>query len=335
MKGKLFFIASFLLVFSLVFSFSFSKAEATSVEELQKLIEDLQEQIIQLQSQLNEIYSQSEGWCHDFNVNLKYGDKGPEVSALQIALKKEGFTISETEIGESYFGEWTAAAVVGFQEKYKEDILHPWGLEHGTGFVGSTTREKLNELYGCKGAPPISSKLPKGSSIKVISPNGGEKWEVGKTYTIKWEAPGYDSSASVQIGLRRVGVNPNLSSGEATIAITTNSGSYTWKVPAQLEDMILGAGNVYKIVIYIEGGGPGKYDLSDECFSIVSAEETCHTSPLWSWDYCSPECPCFEGEGDCDTDDDCQPGLYCVQDVGAKYGQESSIDVCEKKEEEE
>jgi len=348
MKKKLFLIAASLVIFSLVFNFSVSNAETMSVTDLQALIEALQEQIAQLQHQLNEIQTQSEVWCHDFEVNLRYGDRGPEVSALQAALKKEGFTISEKEIKESYFGDWTAAAVVGFQEKYKEDILTPWGLEHGTGFVGLTTRAKLNELYGCKGVSPVlkpvvlepheippttKPSIPTPKSITLISPNGGERWEVGKTYTIRWEAPGYTPDTSVQIALRVAGVDPNLSSGEATIANTKNTGSYTWKIPAQLEGMVLGAGNVYKIIIRIAGGGPGKYDLSDEYFSIVSTEESCHTSPLWSWDYCSPTCPCSEGEGDCDTDDDCQPGLYCAQNVGAKYGQASLIDVCERKEE--
>jgi hypothetical protein len=36
--------------------------------------------------------------------------------------------------------------VIKFQEKYKKEILSPWGLEKGTGFVGRTTREKLNQI---------------------------------------------------------------------------------------------------------------------------------------------------------------------------------------------
>ena len=97
-------------------------------------------------------------WCHNFYRNLRYGDRGPEVYALQEALRKEGFKISEiehtTQIN-AYFGITTASAVVGFQEKYKEEILVPWGLEYGTGFVGKTTRKKLNELYGCGVVPPL------------------------------------------------------------------------------------------------------------------------------------------------------------------------------------
>jgi hypothetical protein len=66
---------------------------------------------------------------------------------------------------------------------------------------------------------------------------------------------------------------------------------------------------------------------------VSKEEEACHTTPLWSWDYCSLDCKCNLGEGDCDTDNDCQAGLYCAQDVGEKYGQDPEMDVCEKREE--
>jgi hypothetical protein len=57
---------------------------------------------------------------------------------------------------------------------------------------------------------------------------------------------------------------------------------------------------------------------------------TCHPGFIMEWNYCNPSCPCGVGEGDCDSDADCQPGLHCAQDVGGKYGTANNVDVCEQ-----
>ena len=95
-------------------------------------------------------------WCHKFNSNLKLGDgknknssKSTEVKHLQIALEKEGFSVSATEKDNGFFGTSTKAAVIAFQEKYRDEILIPVELENGNGFVGKLTRNKLNLLYIC------------------------------------------------------------------------------------------------------------------------------------------------------------------------------------------
>ena len=46
-------------------------------------------------------------------------------------------------------------------------------------------------------------------------------------------------------------------------------------------------------------------------------------------DYCRDHGPCSAGQGDCDSDSECQSGSTCVHDVGANYGWDSIIDVCE------
>lgn len=58
-------------------------------------------------------------------------------------------------------------------------------------------------------------------------------------------------------------------------------------------------------------------------------ERKCASGVPGGWSFCSPGCPCGEGEGDCDSDDDCAGGLKCVDNVGADYGYPSTMDVCE------
>ncbi|MBC2697905.1 MAG: hypothetical protein HF974_06085, partial [ANME-2 cluster archaeon] len=47
-------------------------------------------------------------------------------------------------------------------------------------------------------------------------------------------------------------------------------------------------------------------------------------------DWCRDCGPCAEGEGDCDSDAECEAGLICAQDVGANYGWPAGRDVCEQ-----
>ena|GEM_PF-6290312 len=55
----------------------------------------------------------------------------------------------------------------------------------------------------------------------------------------------------------------------------------------------------------------------------------CHGSALGGWDFCSSNCPCGAGEGDCDPGDgECAAGLVCVEDIGADYGFNRGVDVC-------
>ena len=266
---KIIFVITFLAVFGFIFNFGTPDAKAMTVAEIRALIAQLQQQIAQLQQQLTKITGEEEVWCHDFHLNLKYGMGGTEVKALQTALEKEGFykrTIT------SDFDEYTASCVVGFQEKYKEDVLAPWGLEHGTGYVGPTTRAKLNKLCGCVVVKPY---------IKVLSPNRGEKWVVGNTYNITWESSGIDK---VNIYLEEIELpggiwqtteclqescDPNVSfcpPCDKLIAsnISASLGKYSWTIPANQQVLTKA-----KIAIYSVSAGKIS-DKSDNYFSISS-----------------------------------------------------------------
>ncbi|MCG2689716.1 carboxypeptidase-like regulatory domain-containing protein [Candidatus Parcubacteria bacterium] len=63
---------------------------------------------------------------------------------------------------------------------------------------------------------------------------------------------------------------------------------------------------------------------------LLPVNNSCHLNVNGSWDYCSKECPCANGEGDCDNHLECQSG-YCAYDTGALYGLSKTIDVCQEK----
>jgi len=249
---KIILIIALLTISAWLFSVNAPTAKAVTAEELLAQIAKLQAQIAQLQKQLAELQGKPAVWCHDFNVNLKIDMGGEEVKALQTALEKEGFYKKEIT---GNFDEYTASAVVGFQEKYKEDILSPWGLEHGTGFVGKTTRAKLNELYGCGTVKPY---------ITVISPNGGENWVVGNTYDIKWDSRGIEK---VRITLE-VGFQQTIPTPIPVLIVDdypANLGKYSWVVQnLQGRWKIRIAGKT--------ADGSVVSDLSDDYFSIVEKE---------------------------------------------------------------
>jgi len=87
-----------------------------------------------------------------FKNNLSQGMVLEDVRYLQRFLNSHpGTKVADTGVGSpgretNYFGALTKAAVIKFQNMYASEILAPWGLTKGTGYVGRTTREKLNEL---------------------------------------------------------------------------------------------------------------------------------------------------------------------------------------------
>jgi hypothetical protein len=100
-----------------------------------------------------------------FERNLELGMTGRDVKALQIFLNYLGFVVAAEGPGSAgketdYFGPLTEAAVIQFQEGYPGDVLAPWGLTQGTGYVGSTTRGKLNKLLIEKRENPDPPSAP-------------------------------------------------------------------------------------------------------------------------------------------------------------------------------
>ncbi len=100
------------------------------------------------------------GECFYLREFIKRGanNNPEEVKKLQSFLRIfEGHTeVSVTGI----YDDVSYDATVSFQEKYREDVLVPWGHTKGTGFVYLTTRKKVNEIY-CNRAFPLNSDQQK------------------------------------------------------------------------------------------------------------------------------------------------------------------------------
>jgi peptidoglycan hydrolase-like protein with peptidoglycan-binding domain len=127
------------------------KHEEKESEEISKLlaqIEQLKQQIAFYQQKINEILGKSQPIsCKRIEKNLYYGlINDPQVRCLQEFLKAQGPEIYPEGLVTGNFLNLTKQAVIRFQEKYKEEILKPLGLEFGTGLVGPLTRAKINQL---------------------------------------------------------------------------------------------------------------------------------------------------------------------------------------------
>ena len=109
-------------------------------------IDELKAEIARIAALIAELQDQLAALVGQLTANLQYGDRGDDVELLQTWLAKDSEIYPEAIVS-GWFGPLTKAAVIRFQEEYTEDVLAPWNLTSGTGYVGSTTRDKLNELY--------------------------------------------------------------------------------------------------------------------------------------------------------------------------------------------
>jgi hypothetical protein len=147
---------------------------------------------------------------------------------------------------------------------------------------------------------------------------------------------GYGSDVSGSIALRN---------GTFTGAPYVSDGK-TWKSWLKLNS------STYDTEGGDSGGGSFRRDAID-LFFVGIHETTNKDTGVWtmkSWaqrimacggfninnpsaSYCTPGCPCQAGQGDCDTDADCQSGLVCDHGIGSigsgpDYGFPADYDVC-------
>ncbi len=124
-----------------------SQTESELRNQLLAKIGELQEQVRQLQAKLTSL-QQKKGTCTFFENNLYFGMRNNfEVRCLQEFLKAQGPEIYPEGLITGNFLTLTRQAVIRLQEKYASEILAPLQLQKGTGYVGSATRAKINQLF--------------------------------------------------------------------------------------------------------------------------------------------------------------------------------------------
>jgi hypothetical protein len=95
-------------------------------------------------------------------------------------------------------------------------------------------------------------------TIRVLAPNGGESWQVGRAYSITWATS--DLSSTVTIELYRGGVL------QRTLASNIpDSGAFRWSIPGQLP-----VGANYSIRIKSDASAGAVFDDSDNYFNVIS-----------------------------------------------------------------
>ncbi len=127
------------------------------------------------------------------------------------------------------------------------------------------------EPYGVKSNAvefTVTSEKPSSQpDIKVISPNGGENWKIGQTYSISTLSGG-------ELGTRTIRLNrysdDGVRVGEITIG-TTESDNFSYKIPVGTEQTT-GSASRHKIQVIVNkyNTGKGVADESDNYFSITN-----------------------------------------------------------------
>lgn len=214
-----------------------------------------------------------------FNKNLKIGDRNEDVRNLQKILNKNTVTkVSSSGIGSSgnessYFGEKTKNAVIKFQELYAPNILTPFGFNSGTGFVGTSTRSKLNSLAGNDDKKTLSISAKNNSSSKTQSSSVGHSYKVvSNSEQDKEDAVNNSSSASSSfLGTKAVSVRVyntseyQVSPGDSVIltgeGFTLASNTLYWGENRSISNLS-SSGEGSKISFVIPKDLPlGKYDI--------------------------------------------------------------------------
>ncbi len=129
---------------SYLFTWEASITPEDNREETLEKLNRLRELLEQLKARLEE-RRESPTSCRIEGPLRRGSTDRDSVECLQRFLRAKPDIYPEGYVT-GYFGELTEKAVIRFQEKYAEEVLHPLDIEEGTGYVGARTISMINNL---------------------------------------------------------------------------------------------------------------------------------------------------------------------------------------------
>lgn len=176
-----------------------------------------------------------------FQVVLK---RRPDSTNEDLGAPTDGSTLNWTVTGPPM--EWddpaeTGARIGVYSLKYKIYVWAPYPLT----------------------ITPVS---PPTQTVTVLSPNGGEKWEIGSTYPISWKSENYTGTLDIRLCRPSGNVNQPTECFLTIVGNQSANGSYAWAIP---DNGSIAPRTDYSIRIGVHGNlTTWPWDYSDARFSI-------------------------------------------------------------------
>lgn len=176
---KLLFSLAFLVILVTAFPFSSAALTEGQIQSILNLLSSFGADTTTVINVENALRGKSTTPLNfSFERNLVLGDRNEDVRQLQITLNSLGVIVASQGGGSpgsetTFFGNKTKDAVERFQNKYREDVLVPHGLTQGNGYVGPSTRTKLNELLQKEESSDETIETSGVPHITSISPTSG------------------------------------------------------------------------------------------------------------------------------------------------------------------
>lgn len=230
-----------------------------------------------------------------FSRNLAFGEKNEEVKKLQLTLIAKGYLSSDSATG--FYGNGTAAALQKFQTSVGiasdgrafgpqtqaafngnggAQVQQAGGTSFGNYPPGCTSWQGYSPTTGLPCSPvgvPVAPNnlLPCSTTnatpqIKVLSPNGGEVYQVGQQITVKWSTCNIPATAYVDIYLTFQGQG-------GIQGHVLNTGTYTFTAQPITTGGLTILGLNYKVLVRMYGAMTEDY--SDNLFAINGAQQSC------------------------------------------------------------